>query len=104
MDLCPVRKSQKKSYTRKKCPICSEKFKADDDIVVCPKCGAPYHRSCYEKEGRCIFAVLPAPRASSSNSARPHYFVLVNSYQATSFRTIKNALRRTATRADERRT
>lgn len=37
-------------YTGKKCPICSEKFKADDDIVVCPKCGAPYHRSCYEKE------------------------------------------------------
>lgn len=45
-------------YTGKKCPICSEKFKADDDIVVCPKCGAPYHRSCYEKEGRCIFLDL----------------------------------------------
>lgn len=42
-------------FTEKKCPICSEKFKADDDIVVCPKCGAPYHRECYEREGKCIF-------------------------------------------------
>lgn len=45
-------------YTGKKCPICSEKFKAADDIVVCPKCGAPYHRSCYEREGKCIFLDL----------------------------------------------
>ncbi len=42
-------------YTGKKCPICSEKFKADDDIVVCPKCGAPYHRSCYEKGRKMYF-------------------------------------------------
>ncbi len=42
-------------YTGKKCPICYRRFTADDDIVVCPKCGAPYHRSCFEKEGKCIF-------------------------------------------------
>lgn len=45
-------------YTGKKCPVCSQRFNADDDIVVCPKCGAPYHRSCYEKEGKCIFSDL----------------------------------------------
>ncbi len=51
-------------YTGKKCPICSQKFNADDDIVVCPKCGAPYHRSCYEKEGRCIFLDLHRDKES----------------------------------------
>lgn len=40
-------------YTGAKCLICSEKFKDDDDIVVCPECGTPYHRSCY-KEKKCI--------------------------------------------------
>lgn len=42
-------------YIGKKCPVCSQKFNDNDDIVVCPKCGAPYHRNCYEKEGKCIF-------------------------------------------------
>lgn len=45
-------------FIGKKCPICSKKFKAEDDVVVCPKCGAPYHRSCYEQEGKCIFLDL----------------------------------------------
>lgn len=40
------------------CPVCSEKFSEDDDIVVCPKCGAPYHRECYQKNGKCIFTEL----------------------------------------------
>ena len=30
--------------------------KKGDDIVVCPECGAPHHRECYEKEGHCHFA------------------------------------------------
>ncbi len=37
------------------CPICKNRFKADDDIVICPSCGAPYHRECYKKEGKCTF-------------------------------------------------
>ncbi len=37
------------------CPICKSKFAENDDIVVCPSCGAPYHRDCYKAEGRCIF-------------------------------------------------
>lgn len=40
-------------YTGAKCLICSEKFKDEDDIVVCPECGTPYHRACY-KEQKCI--------------------------------------------------
>ncbi len=41
-------------YTGYKCESCGEKFGRDDDIVVCPECGTPYHRSCWQKEGRCI--------------------------------------------------
>lgn len=36
-----------------KCPVCNIKFKDGDDIVVCPECGTPHHRECYEKENRC---------------------------------------------------
>ncbi|MBQ5399527.1 MAG: DUF2628 domain-containing protein [Ruminococcus sp.] len=37
------------------CPVCKVRFKDGDDIVVCPECGAPHHRECYEKENRCAF-------------------------------------------------
>lgn len=45
-------------YLGKKCPICSERFHENDDIVVCPECGAPYHRECYRSKGTCIFPEL----------------------------------------------
>lgn len=41
-------------FVGEKCIVCSEVFKEDETIVVCPECGTPYHRSCYDKEGRCI--------------------------------------------------
>lgn len=41
-------------YTGYTCISCGEAFKSDDDIVVCPDCGTPYHRECYKKEGKCI--------------------------------------------------
>ena len=44
--------------TGKSCPVCSKEFKENDDIVVCPKCGAPYHRDCYSQTGKCIFTEL----------------------------------------------
>ena len=40
------------------CPICGQKFASGDDIVVCPDCGAPYHRACYKEKGRCIMDEL----------------------------------------------
>jgi ribosomal protein L40E len=43
------------NYTGLRCPICKKTFHESDDIVVCPECGAPYHRSCYEEKGQCIF-------------------------------------------------
>ena len=39
-----------------KCVSCHKVFKEGDDIVVCPECGAPYHRACYAAEGRCVFS------------------------------------------------
>ena len=42
------------------CPICGKAFTDEDDIVVCPDCGAPYHRDCYNEKGACIFDDLHA--------------------------------------------
>lgn len=42
-------------YEGIRCPICDIPFKKDDDIVVCPSCGAPYHRHCYQEKGHCIY-------------------------------------------------
>lgn len=36
-------------------PCVRKPFTSDDDIVVCPECGAPYHRACYQQAGHCIF-------------------------------------------------
>lgn len=37
-----------------KCIVCGEKFTSEDDVVICPECGTPYHRECYRKSGSCI--------------------------------------------------
>ena len=42
-------------YVGLKCPVCGKTFTAEDDIVVCPVCGAPYHRHCYAEIGKCVF-------------------------------------------------
>lgn len=41
-------------YTGNLCQGCGKAFTDDDDIVVCPECGTPQHRECYEKENRCV--------------------------------------------------
>ena len=43
-------------YYNHSCPVCSEQFKNGDDVVVCPECGTPHHRECYNKIGNCFFA------------------------------------------------
>lgn len=37
------------------CECCKKPFTEDDDVVVCPECGAPYHRDCYKELGNCAF-------------------------------------------------
>lgn len=41
-------------YIGEKCIVCGRTFKKGDDIVVCPDCGTPYHRECWNKNGKCI--------------------------------------------------
>lgn len=40
-------------YIGNKCPVCGKYFHADEDVVVCPECGTPHHRECYEAIGHC---------------------------------------------------
>lgn len=39
-----------------KCPVCNKQFNDGDDIVICPHCGTPHHRECYNAVGHCINA------------------------------------------------
>ncbi len=47
-------------YTKEFCVICDRQFEPADDIVVCPDCGSPHHRGCWQKEGACGNAHLHA--------------------------------------------
>ncbi len=40
-------------YTGDECAVCKVNFKDGDDVVVCPVCGTPHHRACYNKETGC---------------------------------------------------
>lgn len=46
------------NYIGEKCIVCEKNFTKDDDIVVCPECGTPYHRDCYFNEGKCMNSEL----------------------------------------------
>lgn len=37
----------------KSCPICKAYLFEEDDVAVCPTCGAPHHRECFVSAGRC---------------------------------------------------
>lgn len=43
-------------YTGIDCPVCGNPFQDGEDIVTCPQCGTPSHRSCYESIGHCANA------------------------------------------------
>lgn len=42
------------TYNGIECPVCNEKFNNNDDVVVCPVCGTPHHRECWQNNGKCI--------------------------------------------------
>ncbi|MBE6860526.1 MAG: DUF2628 domain-containing protein [Ruminococcus sp.] len=44
----------KMNYIGEKCFCCNNEFTKDDDVVVCPECGTPYHKQCYKEKGHCI--------------------------------------------------
>lgn len=37
----------------RKCVVCSAYLFDDDDVVICPECGAPHHRECWNSVGKC---------------------------------------------------
>lgn len=43
------------SHFKGNCPVCHKPFAKGDDVVICPECGAPYHRACFEEQGQCVF-------------------------------------------------
>ena len=53
-------------FTGSECIICQKRFTEDDDIVVCPDCGTPYHRECWAAKGKCINTSLHAVGGSWS--------------------------------------
>jgi hypothetical protein len=46
---------QMSKYTGVKCAVCGKVFTDDDDVVVCPECGVPYHRECWQIENKCLY-------------------------------------------------
>lgn len=42
-------------FTQYTCPVCENRFENGDDVVVCPECGAPHHRECWEELGHCFY-------------------------------------------------
>ncbi len=51
------------------CIACRNKFEPEDDIVVCPDCGTPYHRDCWNEHGKCINTELHETGESWKNPA-----------------------------------
>lgn len=41
-------------FKNEKCAACGMKFFEDEDIVVCPECGTPYHKECWNRVGTCV--------------------------------------------------
>lgn len=41
-------------YDGIECPVCHRKFADGDDVVICPECGTPHHRECYNTVGHCV--------------------------------------------------
>lgn len=64
------------NYIDCECLSCHKTFKKEDDVVVCPDCGTPYHRDCYDNEGKCINTELhekneswtPKEKANTENN------------------------------------
>ncbi len=43
-------------YDHNKCDGCGREFTSNDDIVVCPVCGTPQHRDCWNQNHACVNA------------------------------------------------
>ncbi|MBQ6381138.1 MAG: DUF2628 domain-containing protein [Clostridia bacterium] len=58
-------------FENKTCDYCGEQFAKNDDVVVCPDCGAPYHRACWEAHGACAHKAEHKKSAALQKEAEP---------------------------------
>jgi len=42
-------------YSNHCCPVCEKPFTPDSEVVVCPECGTPHHRECYDNLNHCFY-------------------------------------------------
>ncbi len=59
------------NYNQNECPVCKKEFVQDDDIVVCPVCGTPHHRNCWNENGKCENEALHAEGFVWQNKTKP---------------------------------
>ncbi|MBQ2774818.1 MAG: DUF2628 domain-containing protein [Clostridia bacterium] len=50
------------NYTGQVCSGCGKLMSENEDIVVCPVCGTPQHRECWEENGECVNAARHAEK------------------------------------------
>lgn len=58
-------------YINEKCPVCEKDFQSGDDIVVCPECGTPHHRECYNSIHHCANASKHSEGFTYTESEKP---------------------------------
>lgn len=72
-------------FENQNCPVCKRQFEDGDDIVVCPECGTPHHRECYNLIGHCVNRGLhksdynyynehPQPKKENGHEERQSFF------------------------------
>ncbi|MBO4468263.1 MAG: DUF2628 domain-containing protein [Clostridia bacterium] len=54
----------------KQCQYCHAKLFKEDDVVICPDCGAPYHRECYNSLGHCALEQFHGTDESYENKQK----------------------------------
>ncbi|GHU85727.1 hypothetical protein FACS1894198_4120 [Clostridia bacterium] len=42
-------------FIGQKCQSCKEELDLEAVVVVCPECGAPYHKECFSHEEKCVY-------------------------------------------------
>lgn len=47
-----------KKWVGEVCDICHKQFTEQDDVAVCPECGAPYHKACIAEVKTCVHPEL----------------------------------------------
>jgi hypothetical protein len=92
-------------FTSALCPVCKKDFSRERP-VVCPDCGAPYHRACYAEKGSCVFknkhsasfawenvsAEPPKPSQSDSPASAEHPSKEGNEKERKIYGTIRETL------------